>query len=116
MVGAVMSDTSSLERRNAQRLAVSIAVELSGQRGFSLHSTQDLSVGGAFFDRAIPLPVGAQVTVTLRLPGEAPIVCQGEVANVPEKSSFGMGVRFTRLSPADQKRLEAFLRTTVVSR
>lgn len=78
--------------------------------GFSLHSTYDVSIGGVFFDRAIPNKVGARVTVSLRLPGEEqPIVVAGEVANVPDETTFGMGVRFINLKPADRERLERFL-------
>ena len=41
-------------------------------------------------------------------PGEPPIVCEGEVVNVPDKHNFGMGVRFLNMTDDDQKRLEAF--------
>lgn len=93
-------------------MAVAVPVELHGERGFLLYSTQDLSLGGAFFDKAIPLPVGAQVTITVRLPGDAPVVCQGEVVNVPDQKSFGMGVRFLDMQPSDEARLSSFLRSS----
>lgn len=106
-----MTDSSSLERRSAARLPAAIAMELRDERGFSLHSSSDLSVGGAFFDRAIPHPVGHKLTVSFTLPGERqPIVCEGEVVNVPDKSSYGMGVRFLMMSDEDKRRLEAFTR------
>ncbi|MHB8875949.1 MAG: PilZ domain-containing protein [Myxococcaceae bacterium] len=104
-----MTDPSSLERRREARFPVAIAVELRDQRGFSLHSSSDISVGGAFFDRAIPHQVGHRLTVSFTLPGERrPIVCEGEVVNVPDSSSFGMGVRFSMMSDEDRRRLEAF--------
>ena len=102
---------SSLERRKSPRVPVSLAVELRDSRGFSLHSASDLSAGGLFFDRAIPHPIGAKVTVAFKLPGDdRSIVCMGEVANVPDEKSFGMGVRFLDLQPADRDRLQAFIR------
>src|SRR5438270_3784010 len=103
-----MSDAQSLERRRASRVPVSITIELRNERGFSLHASSNLSVGGAFFDRSIPHPVGAKVTVSFTLPGDAkPIVCQGEVVNVPDTKSFGMGVRFLDLGGPDRARLAA---------
>jgi uncharacterized protein (TIGR02266 family) len=86
-------------------------VELRDAHGFSLHSSHDISVGGLFFDRAIPNKVGSRITVSFRLPGDdQSIVVAGEVANVPDEKSFGMGVRFINLKPHDRDRLEAFLK------
>lgn len=103
-------DPSSLERRKSSRLNLAIAVEVRDERGFSLHSSRDLSVGGAFFDRAIPHPVGARVQVSFTLPGDdRPLECAAEVVNVPDSTRFGMGVRFLDLRPDDAERLRAFL-------
>ena len=44
---------------------VSLPVEVRDAHGFSLHSSSDISSGGIFFDRAIPHPVGEQVTLRL---------------------------------------------------
>lgn len=97
------------DRRRAARVHAAIAVELRDKHGFSFHSSRDISSGGAFFDRSIPHPVGSKVTVTFTLPGEKDaIVCEGEVVNVPDKKSFGMGVRFLNVKDADQQRLESF--------
>jgi hypothetical protein len=53
--------------------------------------------------------VGSTVGVSLRLPGEdSAIECEGEVVNVPDTASFGMGVRFLNMSADDRARLEAF--------
>lgn len=99
-------DSKSRERRQAPRLPLAITVELSDERGFSLHSTSDLSAGGAYFDRAIPHPVGARVSASFTLPGdERPIVCEAEVVNVPHQNQFGMGVHFLNLGEADRRRL-----------
>ncbi len=98
----------SADRRRAARVPVSIPIEIRDPHGFSLHSTTDLSPGGAFFGRSIPNPVGSRVTVSVNLPGELPIVCEGEVVNVPDKTNFGMGVRFLNMTTQDQLRLEQF--------
>lgn len=101
---------NGFERRRATRVTVNITVELRDKRGFSLHSTRDLSIGGVFFDRAIPHAVGERVQLSLSLPGDSRALrCEGEVVNVPNKQGYGMGVRFLNLSPVDVERLEAFL-------
>lgn len=97
------------ERRKAVRLPVAIPIELRHDRGFSLYATSDLSEGGAFFPRSIPHPVGARLSLSFRLPGDALTVsCAGEVVNVPDQQQLGMGVRFLDLSSDDAARLAAF--------
>jgi uncharacterized protein (TIGR02266 family) len=103
-------DSGSLERRRQTRRTVSIAVEVRDQRGFSLQSTRDVSVGGVFFDRAIPYAVGVEVELAFTLPGEGRTIrCRGEVVNVPDAKQFGMGVRFLNLAPVDKTALEKFV-------
>ena len=104
-----MADSLSLERRRAARVPIVIPVEVADERGFSLHSTSDLSLGGCFFARAIPHPVGATVTLTLRPPGHEPIRCRGQIANVPDTANFGMGIRFVDLKEADRAVLSALI-------
>ena len=101
---------ASLERRKALRVAVSLTVEVRLGRNFTLHSTRDLSIGGLFFDRAIPHPVGTIVHLAFRLPQDsAPIRCEGEVMNVPNAQGYGMGIRFSQMLEDDVERLEAFV-------
>src|SRR2546423_15474811 len=105
-----MPESNSMERRRDLRVQIALAVELKDARGFSLHSSRDISVGGAFFDRAIPHAVGSKVQVSFTLPGDTtPIVCDGEVVNVPDAHSFGMGVRFANMRDEDTSRLDAFV-------
>ena len=105
-----MSDASSFERRRAVRVSVVIPIEVRDARGFSLHSCSDLSVGGVYFDRAIPHSVGSKVELSFTLPGsDKTVVCAGEVVNVPDKQQYGMGVRFVDLSAADQALLISFI-------
>lgn len=104
-----MSD-SSLERRREPRVTVEVTVEVSDGRGFTLFSTRDISVGGLYFDRAIPHAVGEAVQLKFTLPGEErAIACEGEVVNVPNAAGFGMGVRFTTLADTDRQLLESFV-------
>lgn len=101
---------SDLDRRRNPRVPVNLPVELRDARGFSLYSSRDVSIGGIFFDRAIPHPLGSKVTVAFTLPGDdQQIVTQGEVANIPDEHSFGMGVRFLGLAEPERQKLQAFL-------
>lgn len=105
-----MSQDSSLERRVGVRVPVALTIEIREGQNFSLHATRDVSEGGLFFDRAIPHPEGARVDLCFTLPGEsAAMNCQGEVVNVPDAQSFGMGIRFIGLTDADASRLRSFL-------
>lgn len=104
----------SFERRQALRANVVIAVEVRDARGFSLHSTRDISSGGVYFDRAIPHAVGSRVQLAFTLPGETKAIrCDGEVANVPDKRGYGMGIRFLDLAPGDADLIEAFAKETL---
>lgn len=108
-----MSDASgSFERRKAVRLPVVIPIEVRDAHGFSLHSSSDLSVGGVYFDRAIPHQVGTRVELSFNLPGsDRTVVCAGEVVNVPDTHKYGMGVQFLDLKPDDEAMLFEFIRT-----
>lgn len=99
----------SFERRQDFRANVVIAVEVRDSRGFSLHSTRDISRGGVYFDRAIPHSVGARVQLAFTLPGEAKAIrCDGEVVNVPDKHGYGMGIRFLDIAPGDADLIDQF--------
>lgn len=99
----------SFERRQDFRANVVIAVEVRDSRGFSLHSTRDISRGGVYFDRAIPHSVGARVQLAFTLPGESKAIrCDGEVVNVPDKHGYGMGIRFLDIAPGDAELIDIF--------
>ena len=107
----------SFERRRAQRASAVIVVEVRDGDGFALYPTRDISSGGVYFDRAIPHPVGQRVQLSFTLPGEKkPILCDGEVVNVPDKRGYGMGVRFRQLSPADARLIDEFAKETAEGR
>ena len=104
--------TDSFERRKAVRLPVVIPIEVRDAHGFSLHSSSDLSVGGVYFDRAIPHQVGTKVELSFSLPGsDQAIVCAGEVVNVPDAHQYGMGVRFLDLKAEHEALLQQFITT-----
>jgi hypothetical protein len=57
--------------------------------------------------------VGTRVQLSFTLPGEGTALrCEGEVVNVPDARSYGMGVRFVGLAPEDRARLLTFLHSS----
>lgn len=99
------------DRRQSPRHPLAIPIELTAGGDLYFHVSGNLSEGGAFFDRAIPHPVGTEVTVVFQLPGDdpAPIRCRAQVVNVPrDGSGIGMGVHFLDLSDRDRQRIAAF--------
>jgi uncharacterized protein (TIGR02266 family) len=100
------------DRREHARHPVAITMELTAGNDLYFHVSGNLSRGGAFFNRAIPHPIGTRVQLTFQLPGDdvTPVRCEGEVVNVPEGSEgLGMGVRFLDLPDDEQQRVERFL-------
>ncbi len=70
------------------------------------HRAANLSVGGAYFDKTIPEPVGKRVQLRFTLPDGAEVACQGEIVNAQD---FAMGVKFVDLADADRVRIEALV-------
>lgn len=76
-----------------------------------LRRTSNLSEQGVFFDVAVPSPVGTEVALRFTLPGDrTPVEATGEVVSTGSgPSGLGMGVKFTRIDPASQERIRAFV-------
>jgi uncharacterized protein (TIGR02266 family) len=71
---------------------------------------EDLSSGGFFIDTIHPLSEHSAITFEFILPGdksETPISGEGEVAWTLKMQ--GMGIRITKMSDDDRKRLEDFV-------
>ncbi|MBL9038578.1 MAG: PilZ domain-containing protein [Archangium sp.] len=100
------------ERRHQPRVPAVMSVEIRDGDDFAIFASSDVSVGGLFFDRAIPHAVGARVHLRFTLPGERELIeCDGEVANVPDPTGYGMGIRFIDVRPDDVARLQVFITT-----
>lgn len=70
----------------------------------------DLSSGGFYIDTIHPLPENSVISFRFVLPGdelETLVSGEGEVAWTQKMQ--GMGIRITRMSDEDRKRLENFL-------
>ncbi len=95
------------ERRQAKRHPLEITIEISIGKDLIFQATRDVSRTGAFLERAIPYEVGTKARLKLLLPdGGAPVVCSGEVVNIPDSTEVGMGLKFLDIAEADQRRIE----------
>ena len=91
------------DRRQSARVKCSISAELHpvGQPVI-WGKVSDLSLGGCFVEMPIPLPVNTKFEVALWL-GVTKLRLKGEVASA--SPGFGIGVRFTNVSPESQESL-----------
>ncbi len=91
------------DRRQSARVKCSISAELHpvGQPVI-WGKVSDLSLGGCFVEMPIPLPVNTKFEVALWL-GETKLRLKAQVAS--SSPGFGIGVRFTNISPESQESL-----------
>jgi len=99
------------DRRQSARVKCSISAELHpvGQ-AVIWGKVSDLSLGGCFVEMPIPLPVNTKFEVALWL-GETKLRLKGEVAS--SSPGFGIGVRFTNISPESQESLRRHMQIIV---
>ncbi len=99
------------DRRQSARVKCSISAELHpvGQPVI-WGKVSDLSLGGCFVEMPIPLPVNTKFEVALWL-GETKLRLKGEVAS--SSPGFGIGVRFTNISPESQESLRRHMQIIV---
>jgi hypothetical protein len=94
------------DKRQHPRAA--LATQIECQQCLSLAFARDVSPGGMFIETSQPLPVDARVNVRFHLDDDGPVVIAlGQVTYQIFK--LGMGIEFMDLSPADCKRLEAYV-------
>ena len=104
-------------KRQAERHALEIAVDLASDSNFYTGLTQNISTGGLFIATHQIKRVGDHVRLKFTLPGTPrPIEVDTEVRWIRENSSLhrtdgasGMGVRFMNMSAADIAAIEGFL-------
>ena len=88
---------SEIERRRYPRAhpATEVHCELLGNE--ELFTIRDLSAGGAFIETPQPLPAASEVTVSVHLRPQDPLVtCSGRV--VYSLDGVGMGIEFFDVS------------------
>ena len=103
------------ERRTGNRVSVSLWVEEKKGEDLYFQQAGNLSVGGVFFERTIPHPIGTQVKLKFELPGkEGVIETTGEVVSTPgDEEGLGAGVKFINLDPVEQRLIEEFIKESL---
>lgn len=100
------------ERRKHPRLKLEIDVDVtSGHNFFSTH-TRDASEGGLFIETSLPLPIGSEVHVVIRLPGQPGLEVAAEVAwalTDPAGAIEGLGLRFLSMPERSRQAIQRFM-------
>lgn len=96
------------ERRRWPRAALVAEVACAADTAPVVRQITDVSHGGLFVDTITPFPEGTPVRVRLALPGQrTPMTLETQVAWT--QPHVGMGLRFTRLAPADKRAIDAYV-------
>lgn len=100
------------DRREAERVPLELWMEEVSGDDVYFRRTGNVSVGGVFFDRAIPHALGTVVTLKFALPGDKEmVVARGEVVSAAgAHEGLGMGVRFITVEGDGVKRIRSYLR------
>lgn len=107
------------EKRLSDRKPIKVQITVHDGEGFGdlYFETHDVSSGGIFIASDLLLDVGEKLHIEFQLPGsQKPVHAEGTVVRVTRVPRLpgkdfkpGMGVKFTKISPEDKKRLEEFL-------
>ena len=96
------------EKRTYDRLQVSLwAVEKSPDAAY-YHYITELSAGGVFLEKRLPLPVGSEVELEFKLPSGMQIRATGSVVRQADDGK-GNGIKFEKISDEHKKAIEEFL-------
>jgi len=100
------------DRRTSPRVKCASSVEVypTGEAAPIRTRTADLSLGGCFVEMPNPLPKGTQVRIALWIK-ESKIWANGEV--VTSTPGFGIGVRFTEITPQDKNQITQLIGSMV---
>jgi len=104
------------ERREHQRVLVSMEVDYRCDETFLFAYITDVSAMGIFIQTSDPLPPGTLLNLRFKPPGGAQMDVEGRViwVNPPRKHDSinpGMGVQFVDLTPAQREQIKVLVRT-----
>jgi uncharacterized protein (TIGR02266 family) len=105
--------SAALVANPSPRIEFQVAIGAESTHNFFSGFRRSIADGGLFIATQAVAPVGSEVLVRCALPGhDAPIVAEAIVRwvrEVGEPESFGIGVCFAALAPADQAAIDAFM-------
>ena len=106
---------SKERRKDENRAAVEIMVDLSAVGAYYLTKILNLSTTGAFICHDQIQPIGTAIHISFKLPNHDPsIETEAVVAwsyrEGGKGKGSGMGVKFTQIKPEDQKKIETYIK------
>jgi type IV pilus assembly protein PilZ len=114
-----MAETPSVRRadtRQHPRYEVSIPVDCSTRQFFFSNQACNISKGGLFIRSDKPLPLNAEISLVLRLPGTdrslfatGRVIWNGDVEKGIPQIVPGSGIRFVGMTASDRAALESYL-------
>ncbi len=110
-MAAVLEELEGIDRRDTPRVRINEEFDRMG--GIDMEYASDISATGCFIRTDQPLPLGTQVSLRFSVvdPELSVIEGEGEVTRVKDaQGDTGMGVRFTRLTPAAREAVMAIIR------
>jgi PilZ domain len=102
-----MSNSGRNDRRESERIRVSVPVEIQTDSGGSPTrcATADLSLGGCYIETIFPFPIGTELDLQLSI--ETVVLITATVATCDPQ--VGNGIRFIGMLPEDRDALKVFL-------
>ena len=98
------------DRRRDARVPVNIWVEEYKGEDLYFQQAGNLSVGGVFFERTIPHPIGTKLKLRFSLPGSENLIeTVGEVVSNPGDEEIGAGIKFVDLDPVEEKLIREYV-------
>jgi uncharacterized protein (TIGR02266 family) len=105
-------------RRTAQRFQVDLELTLQSETTIWIGHAENVSDGGVFVASKELKPIGTEVEMTLKLPGESvvPVWAVGTVVWIRETSGsnadapLGMGIQFRLIADEALRRIRDFIR------
>jgi len=100
------------DRRQHARVSVEVDVDVSTASNFFVGKTRDLSMGGLFIETPIALPIGAAVSIELKLKGKKHQLASEVMwaLDGADGTTVGIGVRFTSPPPKSRNAILSFMK------
>ncbi|MDZ4694697.1 MAG: PilZ domain-containing protein [Deltaproteobacteria bacterium] len=109
-VGEKAVEPTGRDRRSSQRVPVTMWVEEINDGTQVFRRAGNLSAGGMYLDKTIPMPMGTIVNLKFTLPGQTePLQLGGTIVSIDPDLELGMGVKFTAIDDASRLRIEKYL-------
>ena len=111
-----LRDDRPENRRTGDRIDAEFEITAQSENNFYQGLTENISVGGLFFETYVPHRLGEHLRVRFSLPGgDAPVEVDCEVrwiraANPVSDTPQGIGVQFVALDPEARRLIERFTR------